>query len=102
MKCNNIIKGVATKLLIWVIGLISTEQWYLGCCRISIYRKLSILKKISNRPNFAVSQISKYQDSDNINGGKKCWKYLSENNHPKQHRYVLNTYLANRLWSPYF
>ena len=51
---------------------------------------------------FAVSQISKYQDSDNINGGKQCWKYLSENNHPKQHRYVLNTYLANRLWSPYF
>ena len=41
----------------------------IGCCRISIYRKLSILKRYRIF-TFAVSQISKYQNSDIIDGGK--------------------------------
>ena len=41
----------------------------LGCCRISIYRKLSILK-IYRIFTFTVGQIWKYQNSDIIDGGK--------------------------------
>ena len=56
-----------------------------GCCKISIHQKLLILKKYWIF-NFAVSQILKYQNSDIIDGGKKCFKYLSQNNRGRNSR----------------
>ena len=95
---NNLPYIYKTVHISWVKNS-SLSKWMslLGCCRISIYRKLSIFKKYWIF-NFAVSQISKYQNSNIIDQWGKClsiWaKTIMQNNTDMS--WILN--LANRLW----